>query len=156
MIKLKLFGTILFASVLLIGGCGNSNKKVVDGNKDEPLITSEPEDEGGSMETGDGYGFSEFDLEIDIDGADAIDLDYKVVKKVEAEYENKLQDYHLKDEPAMAKIHDLFMDIKITKDTPEDEVKQKILQFLHIDNYSKFDLEVVFDNGQLLEIIDGE
>jgi len=151
-----LFGTILFASVLLIGGCGNSNKKVVDGNKDEPLITSEPEDEGGSMETGNGYGFSEFDLEIDIDGADAIDLDYKVEKKIEAEYDNEIQDLHLKDGPAMTEIHELFMYIKITKDTPDDEVKQKILQYLQIEDYSKFDLEVVFDNGQLLEIIDGE
>jgi len=156
LIKLKLFGTILFASVLLIGGCGNSNKKVVDGNKDEPLITSELEDEGGSMETGNGYGFSEFDLEIDIDGADAVDLDYKVEKKIEAEYENEIQDLHLKDGPAMTEIHELFMAIKITKDTPNDEVKQKILQYLQIEDYSKFDLEVVFDNGQLLEIIDGE
>jgi len=151
-----LFGTILFASVLLIGGCGNSNKKVVDGNKDEPLIKSELEDEGGSMETGNGYGFSEFDLEIDIDGADAIDLDYKVEKKIEAEYDNEIQDFHLKDGPAMTEIHELFMYIKITKDTPDDEVKQKILQYLQIEDYSKFDLEVVFDNGQLLEIIDGE
>ena len=154
--KHKIFGIILSTGVLLIGGCGNSDEKVVDGNKDKPLITTEAEDAGGSAEYGDGYGFSEFDLEIDIDGADAIDIDYKVKRKAEAEYENNLQDFDLKDDKAMDAIHELFMNILISKDMPEDEVKKNILQFLHIDDYSKFNLEVVFDNGQLLEIIDGE
>ena len=154
--KYKLFGIILSAGVLLIGGCGNSDKKVVDGDKDKPLITTEPEDEGGSIEHGNGYGFSEFDLEIDIDGADAIDIDYKVERKAEAEYENNLQDFHLKDEKAMDAIHQLFIAILVTKDTPEDEVKKNILQFLHIDDYSKFDLEINFDDGKKLEIIDGQ
>lgn len=156
MIKSKLFGTILFAGILLIGGCGNNDEKVVDGNKDKPLITTEPEDAGGSLEHGDGYGFSEFDLEIEIDGMDTIDLDYEVKKKAEAEYENKIQDFHLKDVKAMDAIHELFMVILITKDTPEDEVKHKILQFLHIDDYSKFDLDVTFDDGTKLEIVDGQ
>ena len=147
---------ILLAGVLLIGGCGNSGKKVVDGNKDKPLITTEAEDEGGSLQHGDGFGFSEFDLEVDVEGADAIDIKYKVERQAEAEYENNLLDFHLKDAKAMDAIRELFVNILITKDTPEDEVKKNILQFLHIDDYSKFDLEIVFDNGQLLEIIDGE
>ena len=156
MIKHKLLGIILLAGVLLIGGCGNSDKKVVDGNKDKPLITTEPEDEGGSLEHGDGYGFSEFDLEIDIDGADAIDIEYKVEKEAEAEYENNLQDFHLKDDKAMDAIDELFINILISKDTPEDEMKKNILQFLHIDDYSKFDLEINFDDGTKLEIKDGQ
>lgn len=154
--KHKIFGIILSAGVLLIGGCGNSDEKVVDGNKDKPLITTEAEDAGGSAEYGDGYGFSEFDLEIDIDGADAIDIDYKVEKKAEAEYENNLQDFHLKDDKAMDAIHELFMNILISKDMPEDEMKRNILQFLHIDDYSKFDLEIKFDDGTKLEIKDGQ
>ena len=154
--KYKLFGMLLLAGILLIAGCGNNDDKVVDGNKDKPLLTTEPEDEGGSLQHGDGYGFTDFELEIDVDGAEAIDLLYKVDEEVEGKYVNKLQDFNLKDEEALNSIRELFTNILITKDTPKDEVKTNILQFLHIDEYSKFDLEIVFDTGEMLEITDSQ
>ncbi len=154
----KSMGLVLFAGVLVLGGCGNKDNKVVDGNKDDPMFTTEAEVEGGSLESGDGYGFSEFDLEIKVDGADTIDLDYKVKDKadtdIKAEYENKIENFDLKDEDALNEMRELFIAILITKDTPPEEVKDEILKFLHIEDYSKFELDVLFDDGVKLEIDD--
>ena len=144
----------LFSGVLLVGGCGTNGKKVVDGNKDKPLITTEPEDAGGSIQHGDGYGFTEFNLEIDVDEVETIDIDYEVKKFAEAEYENKLENFYLYDQEAMDAIHELFMEIRITNVMPEEEVIQKIIQFLRVDHYSRFELEVDFDDGTKLDIND--
>lgn len=152
--NLKLFSSILFVAVLFIGGCGSKDEKVADETKDKPLITTEAEDAEGSIEHGDGYGFTEFELEIDVEGEDMIEMDYEAEEKLKAEYMNKLQDFDLKEKEAMDAIHEFFMEVRITKDTPKEEVIEKILQSLHIDHYSKFNLEILFDEGTVLEIND--
>jgi len=152
--NLKLFGTILFAGALFISGCGNDSADVVDGNKDEPLIANKDESVGGSLEHGDGYGFTEFDLSIDIDGKDAIDIDYNVEGKAEAEYKNELTNVNVEGPKAMDEVNKLFMNILITNDTPEDVVIEKVLKFLRVENYSEFELEVDFDDGTRLDIED--
>jgi len=48
----------------------------------------------------------------------------------------------------------MFIQIRITKDTPQQEVIDNILQWYGLDTYSKFDLEVDFDDGTLLNIED--
>ena len=136
---------IVFASVLLIAGCGN--KKGVVENQNEPTISSEVEDRGGSIASGDGYGFSEFILEIDVDGIDAIDIGYEVNKqndKFEAEYENNIENFHLRDEEAMNAIDEFFLEVRISKDTPKEKAKNEILQHLNVEGYSKFELDITF------------
>jgi len=151
----KLLGTILFTSALIISGCGNDSADVVDnGKRDEPLFVNKPDVEGGSLEHGDGYGFREFDLEIDINGKDAIDVDYNVTKNAEAEYKNELTNVNVEGAKAMNEVDKLFMDILITKDTPEDVVIEKVLEFLRVETYSKFELEVDFVDGTKLDIKD--
>lgn len=149
--KLLFLSMILLVGALLFAGCG---KKSVDGKKDEPALTTERETEGGSIETGAGFGFTIFDLEIDIDGEDAIDVDYDVSKQANADYKNKLNDFDLEGDKAMDKAVILFNEIRITKDTPEDQVIEKILKFYEIDHYSKFELRVDFDEGTELRIND--
>lgn len=149
--KLKLIGLIVLANALVISGCGN--KKVID--KQEPLISTEQEKEGGSLEHGDGYGFIKFDLDIDIDGKNAIKAEFDLqTNKVEAEFENKLEDVKLEGDQAMLELTKFFDAIKITKDTPEQEAIDNILKHLNIDAYSEFDLEVKFDEGTILDIED--
>lgn len=150
----KFTSTVALISVLLLGGCGNSGKNANEPNREEADIIHEHEKEGGSLETGDGYGFSKFDLEIDVDGKDAIDAEYEITKKAEAEYENKLKNIKLTENDAMDELNKLFMDILITKDTPQQEVIDKILKWYQLDAYSKFDLEVDFDDGTKLSIED--
>lgn len=145
----------IFASVLLIVGCGNNNNKNSGNSRDEPTLSSDVEDKGGSFQHGAGYGFIDFDLSIDIDGKDAIDIDYEVNKQndtFEVEYENNIEKFHLKNEDAMNAVDQFFKDVKIAKDKPEEDIIRDILQSLNVNDYSKFDLEITFDDETMLTI----
>ncbi len=152
--KLKLTGAIVLVGALILGGCGNFGKNANNSGREDATIIHEKEKEGGSLETGGGYGFTSFDLEIDVDGKDAIDADYEAEKRVDADYENKLTNIKLKDSAAMAELDKLFTEILITKDMPQQEVIDKILKWYNLETYSKFDLEVYFDSDTKLDIKD--
>lgn len=155
--KLKFLTIAIVASFSLIAGCGNNdndNKRSAE-SRDEPLISAEIEDRGGSLQYGAGYGFSDFDLEIDIDGKDAIDIDYEVNTQndtFEVEYKNNIQDFHLKDGEAMNAVHDFFMEAQISNEKPKDKIMREILESLNIADFSKFDLEINFNDDTSLSI----
>ena len=143
------------ASFLLIGGCGNSGKNANNSNRENALIMHEKEKEGGSLETGGAYGFNSFDLEIDVDEVDSIDAEYEMNKKgLKVKYVDLLKNINLQDGKAMDEIHKLFMAIHITNKTPQQEVIDKILNWYGLETYSKFDLDVEFDDGTILKIED--
>ena len=152
--KIESVGTIVISRCIAYRRMRKFGKNADKPNREEAVIINEDEKAGGSIETGNGYGFTSFDLEIDVDGKDAIEVDYDVNEKAEAEYENKLKNIKLKDNKAMDELNKFFMEIRITKDTPEQEVIDKILNGLNMETYSKFDLEVDFDDGTLLDIED--
>ena len=145
-------GVVLLIGALVLSACGNLGKNADEPNREEADIILEREKEGGTINTGDGYGFSSFDLDIDVGGKDAIEADYNVQKSAEAEYENKLENIKLKDSAAMDELHLFFLDIRIMKDTPKQEVIDNILKWYQLDTYSKFELEVDFDDGTFLDI----
>lgn len=147
--------TLFISTLLLVTGCGNFGKNADKPGTEDALFTNERDKEGGTLETSAGYGFSQFDLEIDVDGKDAIDAEYDVTEKQTAsEYEDKLRQVKLKDVEAMDELNKMFMQIRLTKDTPEQEAIDNILKWFDIENYSKFDLDVDFDNGTKLTIED--
>lgn len=148
--KWRFFSFILLISVLVLGACGKKSND--DGTKDEPVLTTEMETEGGSFEYGDGYGFTHFDLEIDISEEDAIDAYYDVNEQAEADYQNKLNEIDLEGVKAMDKLDILFKEIRLKKETSEENAINSILEFYEIDDYSKFELRVVFDEGTELLI----
>jgi hypothetical protein len=152
--KLNGSSALLLTGALMLGGCGNLGNNADKPNREEAVIINEDEKEGGSIETGDGYGFTSFDLDIDVDGKDAIEADYDVTERADADYENKLKNVKLKDNKAMDEFTKMFTEIRITKDTPQQEVIDKILQWYGLEAYTKFDLEVNFDDGTILNIED--
>lgn len=155
--SVKLVGTTLFASALLLSGCGsktNDTPETPVSENPEPTITTEREQADGSIESGDGFGFDEFDLEIEIEDKDTIDIEYEVKRQAKAKYENELTKTKLKDADAMDEINKFFLEIRIDTDTPEDVAKEKILQYLGIEQYSEFELEVDFNDGTTLKIKD--
>ncbi|WP_438314715.1 YusW family protein [Sporosarcina sp. FA9] len=155
--KIIFLGFVLLLGAFIVSGCGNFGKNADKSNREEAVIIPEKDKVGGSMQTGNGYGFDKFDLDIEIDGKDAVDAEYDVSKsKIEAEFENKLENVKLKNDDAFNELDKLFVDIMITKDTPKQEVIDKILKYYGIDTYSKFDLEVEFDDGILLDIEEGQ
>lgn len=149
--KWSILGSLLIIGVLLIGGC---SKRSANAPKDDPVIDTKAENAGGSLEHGDGYGFVKFELEIDFDEHDQISIDYDVTKFVEVNFENTFENFDLEGEQAMKKTDELFTYLLLTKDMPEDEVMTKILQFYSLKGYSKFELDVDFDEGTKLQIND--
>ena len=152
--KLNLFATILFTGALLVGGCSNDSEDVTAGKKGYPIVENKDANAGVTIEQGDGYGFNEFDLDIEIDGKDVIDIEYDVTEKAEADYKNELTNVNVEDAEAMDEVDKLFMHILLTNTMSEKEVVENILEFLRIDNYSKFELKINFNDGTNLNIND--
>ncbi|MDN4606089.1 YusW family protein [Sporosarcina highlanderae] len=146
---------LLFA-VLILGACGNSNKDVGKG-PDKPLqqdntLSVKTDVEGGSLDSGKGYGFDKFDLEIEVDGQEVVDVQYAVAKSHSASYKNKLAGLNLEGTEAFNKLDKLFMDINLTKDMAKQDVIDKIMKWFGLDTYTRFELEVDFDDGTKLDI----
>lgn len=155
--KLKIIGTMMLGGSLLLSGCGNIGDSADEPGTEDALIINESNKEGGSIETGEGYGFTQFDLEIDVDGEKTIDIDYDAEEEeFKAEYENTLNKIKLEDKEAIDELHLLFMDIRLTNETTEEEAKTKILEWFEIESYSKFDLKADFDDGTTLTVQDSQ
>ncbi|WP_060209805.1 YusW family protein [Sporosarcina koreensis] len=151
--KLKVLMLFLVA-VLVLGACGNASKNADDPTREDATVIYEDEKEGGTMNTGDGYGFSEFDLEIEVDGKDAVDVEYEVKKSHKAKYVNQLASLNLKDQEAFDKIDEFFTKIMLTHDMSNQDIIDRIMEWFGLDTYTKFDLDVDFDDGTKLEIED--
>lgn len=152
--KLMTMGSVLFAGILVAGGCGNASKEANNDNREEADIITTKEKEGGNQDTGDGFGFNDFDLEIDVNGEDAVDAEYKVEKNFEPEFENKQTNLDLKGKEAMNELDKLFSTTTLQSDMSGEEARDKILEYFQIDDYSKFKLEVKFDDGKTLNYKD--
>lgn len=137
--------------ILVMSACG---KKMTDTPKDDPVLTTEIETEGGSIESGNGYGFTIFNLEIITDKDEKITVWYDVSKEANATYENSRENIKVEENEAMDKVFILFNTIHLNKDTPEDQVIEKILDYYSVEGYSKFKLDVDFDENTKLRIND--
>lgn len=120
--------------------------------EEDPSLTTELETEGGSLESGDGYGFDVFQFDMKTTSGETVLISYDVSGKADAQYEDSSEDIHLKGVEAMDKASQLFREIRIDKDTPEDQVIEKILKQLSVEEYDTFKLSVNFDEGTELRI----
>ena len=137
------------SSILLLGGC--SSKDEAPDNDD--AVSIEDESEGSTVNTGDGYGFTDFDLTIKKDDK-KIETDYEDVKPDDAEYVNEFQEVDLEGNEAIDDMHKMFMEILIDSGTTEDEAIDRILQWYGLDDYDEFKLDVDFTDDKSLNIDD--
>lgn len=151
--KLKVV-MLFLAAVLVLGACGNASKNADDPTREDATVIHTEEKEGGTLNTGDGYGFNEFDLEIEVAGKDAVDVEYEVKKSHEAKYVNQLASLNLKDQEAFDKMDEFFTKIMLTHDMSNQDVIDRIMEWFELDTYTKFDLDVDFDDGTKMEIED--
>lgn len=152
--KLLAMGSVVFASALFVGACGNAGKNANEDNREEADIVTEESKEGGDRDNGDAYGFNKFELEIDVDNQDAIDAEYKVEKNFEPEYQNILTNIDLEGAKAMDELDKMFIALNFQHEMSGEEAREKILEYFQIDLYSKFKLDVEFDDGTKLEFED--
>ncbi len=52
----------------------------------------------------------------------------------------------------MNAVHDFFMEAQISNEKPKDKIMREILESLNIADFSKFDLEVNFNDDTTLSI----
>lgn len=145
---MRLLSVVGVSSILVLGGC--SSKEDPPDN-DDPGLGYQDEDEGSSINTGDGYGFTDFDLEIVKDGK-KIKADYEDVKPSDTEYVNEFQDVNKEGNDAVDALHPMFMEVLLDSDTSKDEAIDKILQYYGLDDYDEFDLDVKYTDDKTLDI----
>lgn len=145
---------LFLAIVLILGACGNGGKNADNPKREDATLIYENDQSGDTLNTGDGYGFNKFDLEIEVDGKDVIDVEYEVAKSHEAKYVNKLASVNLKDQEAFNKLDPFFVKVVTGKSMDEKDVIAKIMEWFGIDTYTKFDLEIDFDDGTKMDIED--
>lgn len=148
------FGMLFLFAVLILGACGNSSKNADDPKREDATLIYENEKEGGTIQTGEGYGFNKFDLDIEVDGKDTIDVEYEVAKNHEAKYVNKLAGINLEGAEAFNRVNDMFMKIMLESKTSQQDVIDGIMEWFGLDTYTKFDLEIDYDDGTKVDIED--
>lgn len=149
MTKLKLLGIVIFITALIVGGCGN---KVHNTDKKGMNTTTEDGQADGSLEYADGYGFTKFRLKIDAGAKTDVKVDYEMkTKKVDAAYVNRAKKISVKGDEAMEELHKIFTEIKLTKDQSQQEVIDKVLKAVDVDNFTKLKLQIDYDDGTKLE-----
>ncbi|TQR20355.1 YusW family protein [Psychrobacillus vulpis] len=141
--KYSIYGSVLLSTALLLGACGDNDK---DNVKDAP----------GHHEMQNEFGFQSFDLDIDTaDQRDVIDVSFDMdVSETEAEYENKLESKKLTGDKAYDELAPIFKDLALTKDMSKEEVIEKVSKAFGVEDYTEFDLEVEFSDGDNQEFRD--
>ena len=147
-------GMLFLFAVLILGACGNASENADDPSREDADIIYKNEKEGGTIETGEGYGFNKFDLDIEVDGRDTIDVEYEVAKNHEAKYVNKLAGINLEGAEAFNRVDDMFMKIMLESKTSQRDVIDGIMEWFGLDTYTKFDLEIDYDDGTIVDIED--
>ncbi|WP_144510291.1 YusW family protein [Bacillus sp. FJAT-22090] len=139
--KYSIFGSIFLSTVLLLGACGD--KEEVKNAPTEDKIVSE-------------FGFRSFDLEVDTpDHKEAIEASFDIdISETEAEYVNRIEPKDLKGDKAYKELEPIFKELGLTKDMKKDEVIEKVSQAFEVEDYTKFNLEVEFPDGDEKEYKD--
>lgn len=136
-----LLGSAIISSFLLLGACGD--KEEVSEAPDKDTAQSE-------------FGFQSFELDVDTaDQKDEIDASFDIdISETEAEYVNQLESKNLSGNDAYAELEPIFKDIALTKDMSKEEVIEKVTQAFGIEEYTEFELEVEFSDGDTHEFND--
>lgn len=141
MLKRKILGSAFLSTALILGACGD--KEEVSDPPTADAVESE-------------FGFTSFDLDIDTaEQRDAVEASFEVdATGVEAEYVSSLDSKKLHGDEAYEFLKPIFTDLALTKDMEKEEVMEKVLTAFGISEYTEFDLEVQYEDGQEIEYKD--
>lgn len=155
--KLNLF---LFSSFLIIGIAGCSDDEVSTSPvNDEPAVEKEdaPSEEATKeISNSDTLNFTDFELDVDYAKNIEYEADYELDNgDIEAEIEDDFNDLKLKGDEAFDKLEPMLQKLNITQETTKEEVIQDTLNVFDLpSDYTKFELEITFDDGTEIEFED--
>src|SRR4051794_38462224 len=136
----KILSSTLLTSALILGACGDNNDEAEengpngtvvhpeeDNKVDETFTDENPENE---------YGFTNFDLHIDIpDNEDAVVAQYNVESE-KAIYINMHDATNLQGDPAYALLEPIFIEMQPMKAMSDEEVIQRVASAFEVDEYT--------------------
>lgn len=141
--KGKVLSSTFLSAALLLGACG-----------DKEEVSDLPTTEAVESE----FGFTSFDLDIDTaEQRDAVEASFEVeTNGVEAEYVNSLDSQKLHGDEAYEFLKPIFTDLALTNDMTKEEVIEKVNTAFGISDYTEFDLEILYEDGQEIEYKDNK
>lgn len=150
--KRTLIMASIFSTALLLGACGDNND-----DKDENVLKSDvvepnPEEKSGEAisEPETDYGFQEFTLTIDTpDNQKSVIVEYKVDSS-SAVYKNMHTAVNTEGDGAAETLDPVFKELNLKKDMNTEEVVQQITAAFEVDEYTAFNLDVQYDDGETM------
>ncbi|WP_339252433.1 YusW family protein [Sporosarcina sp. FSL W8-0480] len=177
---MKKIGALSFASALLLMliGCGTDGQKEEPTVKDEALAVSGNETNAQGETTSqkattknqnndssnqdmlqsmDELDYAEFELEVEYAGDTEyeVEIETKSVGNVKAEIEDSLNHVEKNGTEAFDELYPLVQKLTITQQTNKDEAISEVLKTFNLpEDYTKFDLEITFNDGTKIEFED--
>lgn len=145
--KYNILSTTLLTSGLILGACGGNNDETEEiapnGNvvhpEEDNTVDENPENE---------YGFTSFDLHVDTpNNPDAIVAQYNVASE-EALYINMHVASNVQGDAAYAILQPIFAELQPMKAMSDEEIIQRVTSAFEIEEYTKFDLEIEYEDGE--------
>lgn len=157
--KYKILSTTFLTTALILGACGGNNNDESDENVPKSTVVN-PEEESTVDETfkdenpENEYGFTNFNLHIDTsDNPDAVVAQYNAESE-EAVYFNMHTASNSQGDAAKALLQPIFIELQPKKAMSDEEVIQRVASVFEIDEYTKFDLKIKYDNGETITYTD--
>ncbi|MCM3709600.1 YusW family protein [Sporosarcina luteola] len=161
---MKKIGTLSFAGALslMLIGCGT------DGQREEPTVKEETpadikeetikeETPADMLQNMDELDYVEFELEVEYAGDNEYEaeLETKSVGTVIAKIEDELNHVRKDGTEAFDELYPLVQQLTITQKTNKDEAIAEVLKTFNLPtDYTKFDLEITFNDGTKVEFED--
>lgn len=132
----------------------NNNTTDDDLNENDQNVTDDDLNENDDNATDDApndslFSFTSFELDIDYEGDKDFDVEYENDQDgMEAEIEDDIHGEKLSGDEAFEKLRPIFETLTFTKETEKEEVISEVLDAFNVNNnFTKFELEVRFDDG---------
>ncbi|MER2172224.1 MAG: YusW family protein [Psychrobacillus psychrodurans] len=144
----KILSTIILTSALTLGACGGNNNDETEEHVPYGTIVNPEEDNLVDENPKNEYSFTNFDLHIDTpDNTDGIVAQYNVESK-EAIYSHMHAATSLQGDAAYAVLQPIFLELQPMKVMSNEEIIQRVVSAFEVDEYTKFDLEIGYTDGE--------
>ncbi len=136
---------VIFSSLVLLMACSNRN---IVTEKPEGMDTSE-------QELGSTYGFTMFNMTADTtEMKSAVVAEYDEKKdKIEAVYENKIDDFYLHGNEAMEKLNSIFEELALDPEVDDEDMIKKTSEAFEVNDYRTLKLNVKFKGYDTKELM---
>lgn len=160
---MKKFVTFSFVSALslMLIGCGTENRKEEPTVKEETTVTEEPtlkeETPADMLQNMGELDYVEFELEVEYAGDNEYEAELETdsIGTVKAKIEDELNHVEKNGAEAFDELHPLVQKLTISQQTKKDEAISEVLKTFNLPtDYTKFDLEITFNDGTKIEFED--